>query len=246
MPPPSWSRRARVQVGPGISPSSRAPVLISENSLYVILDLFGDQVVGGWSRVLRWMRTWPSASWRRPVRSRASRRTNSPFTRTAVAHAQHTRRCSSRTWVSSSHSRPRVSDNVLRSAVPDREVPQEFPARLARSNTRVASAGSCLRGTTTDHLSGEVSDARRVHYGRAATPGGPSPLAPDRLCRPSRAVRRATPTRDNGHGGLDQSAADPHQPGGPSHDHRQVDPSAGSMRPPPRIGARSSLTSVLQ
>ena len=68
----------------------------------------------------------------------------------------------------------------------------------------------------------ELSDARRRPlWPHRNGPGGPSPHAPGRLCCPSRAVRaRATPSRDNAHGGLDQSAADPHQPGGPSHDHR--------------------------
>ena len=80
----------------------------------------------------------------------------------------------------------------------------------------------------------ELSDARRRPlWPRRNGPGGPSPHPPGRLCRPSRAVRaRATPSRDNAHGGLDQSAADPHQPGGPSHDHRHPGrPTAGLHAP---------------
>ena len=77
----------------------KGPVPYLYYSLYVILDLFSRYVVG-WTRATR-MRTWPSACWRRPARSRASRRTNSPFTRTAVRPcAAHSSRCSSRTWVS--------------------------------------------------------------------------------------------------------------------------------------------------
>ena len=85
------------------------------------------------------------------------------------AHAQHTRRAALLDLgITASHSRPRVSrQSVLRSAVPDREVPAGVSGTVRRARN--------ARGVSRDlawyrrSQRPELSDARRRHYGRAAT-----------------------------------------------------------------------------
>ena len=177
--------------GPGISPSSRAQWYLYY-SLYVILDLFSRYVVG-WMVARPRMRTWPSACWRRPARSRASRRTNSPFTRTAVRPcAAHSSRCSSRTWGQSFAAPREQRQSVLRSAVPDREVPAGVSGTVRRARTRAwrQPRPVCVVQRRAPSQRPELSDARRRPLRpRRNGPGGPS----GRLCRPSRAFVHGPP-----------------------------------------------------
>ena len=143
----------------------------------------------GWSRATR-MRTWPSACWRRPApghHAAPTHHSRGP----RCAHAAHSSRCSSRTWVAS-HSRPRVQRNPF-SEAQFRTVKYrpEFPARFgALEHARGVSRDLFAWYNDAHHQRPELSDARRRPLRpRRNGPGGPSPHTPGRLCRPSRAVR---------------------------------------------------------
>ena len=119
--------------------------------------------------------------------------------------------------ITASHSRPRVSNDNPFSEAQFRTVKYrpEFPDRFgalehARSVSRVP---VCLVQRRAPSQRLELSDARRRPlWPRRNGPGGPSPHAPGRLCRPSRAVRARA--------------------GGPSHDHRHPGrPTAGLHAP---------------
>ena len=164
--PMPWSRRS----GPGISLKGPIPY-----SLYVILDLFSRYVVGWMARATK-MRTWPSASLWRPARSRASPHTNSRADRGAPMRSTLRGR-------HASHSRPRVSNDVLRRSGP---VP---PVEHARSVSREQRRAPPQR------------PERHVHYGRAATVLAarhrtrwpPTPPIPSGSCRGHPVPRRCPP-----------------------------------------------------
>ena len=204
----------------------KGPVPYLYYSLYVILDLFSRYVVG-------WMvaRHENAHLAERLLAATCAKQGITPHQLTIHADRGAPMRSTlvallfSDLGITASHSRPRVSNDNPFSEAQFRTVKYrpEFPARFgALEHARGVSRDLFAWYNDAHHHSGELSDARRRPLRpRRNRPGGPSPHAPGRLCRPSRAVRaRATPPRDNAHGGLDQSAADPHQPGGPSHDHR--------------------------
>ena len=213
----------------------KGPVPYLYYSLYVILDLFSRYVVG-------WMvaRHENAHLAERLLAATCAKQGITPHQLTIHADRGAPMRSTlvallfSDLGITASHSRPRVSNDNPFSEAQFRTVKYrpEFPARFgalehARGVSRDLPADGarrriCVVQRRAPSQRPELSDARRRPLRpRRNRPGGPSPHAPGRLCRPSRAVRaRATPPRDNAHGGLDQSAADPHQPGGPSHDHR--------------------------
>ena len=217
----------------------KGPVPYLYYSLYVILDLFSRYVVG-------WMvaRHENAHLAERLLPATCAKQGITPHQLTIHADRGAPMRSTlvallfSDLGITASHSRPRVSNDNPFSEAQFRTVKYrpEFPAPVRRARTRAQRQPRpvCVVQRRAPSQRPELSDARRRPLRpRRNGPGGPSPHTPGRLCRPSRAVRaRATPSRDNAHSGLDQSAADPHQPGGPSHDHRHPGrPTAGLHAP---------------
>ena len=167
----SW-RRARIRSGRGTSPNSRAPIPYRYYSLYVILDLFSRYAVG-WM-VARHAECAPGGApdcgdlpeaGHRPAPTHHScgpRR----------AHAKQARqRCSSQIWTSTPGHIAAAREqrqSVLRSAVPDREVPAGVSRPVRLACPRVGRQPRFDRVDDAHHHSGlSYLTPAAVHDGRA-------------------------------------------------------------------------------
>ena len=191
IPPPSSWRRARIRSGRGTSPNSRARSRTSTTRSTSSSDLFSRYAVG-------WMvaRHENAHLAERLIAATCRKQSIAPHQLTIHADRGAPMRSTlvallfSDLGIDASHSRPRVSNrqSVLRSAVPDREVPTgvSWPVRLARTRARHQPRSVRVVQRRAPSQRPELSDTRRrALRPRRDGPHGPAPHAPGGVRRPS-------------------------------------------------------------